>query len=305
MGNNKIKLRGLTVGLFMFSTAALAQDPYSSIIEHQENGRFEQALSQVNQLLVSNQNDFRALLLKGNVNKLMGNSEQAIEIFKRLIKQFPHMPEPYNNLAVLYADSGQTSLAVETLQQVFSTSHSYSAAFNNLRNLYNEMASSAYREALDLNHKKPSSNSKYTLLNEAALMPQMTSEETQEPEKAVSSNKDNNQVSDIIAQSITDWSQAWANRKPKIYFAFYHAQFVPPNAVNRKEWERVRAIRLSKPKYIEIDIVGLSVQNMPDKTVTAMFEQHYRSDTYKDTVVKVLTFKKQKGQWLIVKEDVL
>lgn len=292
----------LALGLMLCSLAASANDPYSKIIADQENGRYNEALSQISTLLADNKDDFRALLLKGNVNKLMGNTEQAIDIFKQLIKQFPHMPEPYNNLAVLYADSGQTSLAIETLQQVFSTSHSYSAAFNNLRNLYNEMASSAYREALDIDDKKQGKVSKYTLLNKTISKPAGDKKDTG---GSISMAEQSNDLSKQIQMVLLDWSQAWSSRNIKAYFNHYHGQFVPPNNASRKEWERVRGIRLKKPKFIEIDIVGMSVAKQSDSTVTAMFEQHYRSDSYKDTVVKVLTLKKHKGKWLILKEDVL
>lgn len=301
---NRVNIRCLALGLMLCAMAANADDPYSSIIDHQENGRYDEALSQISGLLADNKDDFRALLLKGNVNKLMGNSDQAIAIFKQLIKQYPQMPEPYNNLAVLYADSGQTSLAIETLQQVFSTSHSYSAAFNNLRNLYNEMASSAYREALDISNKKPNKSARYTLLNETVVK-LASDEEKAEPDTNITMAEQSNDLSMQIQKVIASWSKAWTSRDTKAYFAHYHREFVPPNASSRKKWERVRGVRLKKPKFIKIEIVGVSVSVKSDTTVTAMFEQHYRSDTYKDTVVKVLTFKKQKDQWRILKEDVL
>ena len=35
------------------------------------------------------------------------NYPEAIQIFNALIKDFPNLPEPYNNLAVLYASQGE------------------------------------------------------------------------------------------------------------------------------------------------------------------------------------------------------
>ncbi len=295
----------MALSLIACAMTANAGDPYAAIIDLQKNGRYDEAMSQISHLLADNKDDFRALLLKGNVAKLRGDTEQAIKIFKQLIKQYPQMPEPYNNLAVLYADNGQTSLAIETLQQVFSTSHSYSAAFNNLRNLYNEMASSAYREALDINDSQGGSGSgnKYTLLNETAvaLAQSQGSEQSAQVEMSKQSSDLNTQVKALIAS----WIEAWSSRNTKAYFAHYHQDFVPPDAVSRKEWERVRGVRLRRPNFIEIEVVGVSVSQISPTQVTAMFEQHYRSDSYKDTVVKVLTLKKQDDQWLILKEDVL
>ena len=154
----------LSCGIVGTATAA-TNDPYTAIIADQENGRYQQALSQISTLLANNADDAQALLLKGNVSKLMGNTTEAASIFKQLINQYPTMPEAYNNLAVLYADKGQTALAIETLQQVFATSDSYATAYKNLRELYNQMASSAYREALDIDKNTKQKAGQYALLN--------------------------------------------------------------------------------------------------------------------------------------------
>lgn len=42
---------------------------------------------------------------------------EAIQIFNALIKDFPNLPEPYNNLAVLYASQGDLVQAASLLQQ--------------------------------------------------------------------------------------------------------------------------------------------------------------------------------------------
>jgi tetratricopeptide (TPR) repeat protein len=317
------------VALLVSAMSAMAEDPYSQIINDQQSGRYVQALSQIDHLLGSNQNDIRALLLKGNVNKLMGNTTQAVNIFKQLINQYPQMPEAYNNLAVLYADSGQTTLAIETLQQVFSTSNSYATAYKNLRTLYNQMASSAYREALDLEDKSKPKKGQYALLNNTAAKTTAASLVATTPQvsptstlaKATSKPVDNtlDSAATITSSKTTKpidadsqvtamvgrWAKAWSSRKVARYFSYYHNEFVPPKGMSRKVWENYRGKRLTKPKVIDVQVVGLSIKHGKDNRATALFEQHYRSDRYEDIVVKQLSLKKTKGRWLIIKETTL
>jgi hypothetical protein len=110
---------------------------------------------------------------------------------------------------------------------------------------------------------------------------------------------------DMVEKMIDGWSKAWSQRKITEYFAYYHQDFVPPNPLSRKLWELSRSKRLVKPKYIRIDIIGMTIKEHADKTVTAMFEQHYTSNTYSDIVVKQLTLKKANGKWLIAAEESL
>lgn len=317
---------------FVFSLNAATDGPYSQIINAQKDGRYPEALSKVSDLLKQNENDVQALLLKGNINKLMGDTDSATVIFKTLISQYPQMPEAYNNLAVLYADQGNSALAIETLQQVFTTQSSYGTAYKNLRTLYNQMASSAYRDALDIRQQPKKKQSQFALLNTVQMNGQNSTAATTAPLVAAVTNakadtEAQQRVNSAMAQSktaqvntqpkpkmaqvgqeaaikavIKDWSKAWAGRKIKDYFGFYHQEFVPPESMSRKRWEKYRGIRLSKPTYINIDIIGVAVKVKPDNTAAVIFEQHYRSNTYSDTVVKQLMLKKHKGKWLITKE---
>ena len=75
--------------------------------------------------------------------------------------------------------------------------------------------------------------------------------------------------------------------------------------MSRKRWQDYRGKRIALPKYIHVEIVGLTIQARGESTATAIFEQHYRSDTYADTVVKKLTLEKHQGQWMIAQEVTL
>jgi len=305
--------------LLVSGSTLAVNDPYDAIIAHQDKGQYQQALTQINSLLKHNQQDVQALLLQGNVHKLMGNSDQATRIFKQLINSHPQMPEPYNNLAVLYADKGQTALAIETLQQAFATSDSYATAYKNLRTLYNEMASSAYRDALEIDKPKRKKDSIFALLSRTQTaeangqVDPSTNDNvasitdnalTQSTGPAAKTSSTFNEVTEqnLVRQTVDGWSSAWAKQQTSAYFGSYHPKFIPPKGMSRKGWESYRGKRLTRPKNIQLQIVGLVVEIRNENIATAIFEQHYRSDTYADTVVKKLTLAKHNGKWLIQQE---
>lgn len=319
--------------LFLFVNASsMASDPYEAIIANQQDGRYLQALQQADKLLASNKDDVQALLIKGNVHRLMGNEAEASYIFKQIIKQHPKMPEAYNNLAVMYAQSGKMALAIETLQQAFATSASYSTAYQNLRTLYSEMASSAYRDALNIEKPKANENQiNLTSLNQVESMPVVAV--AADPVLALASSNDNSSSATTVKpqtsqaakpievaatqadnsadtqtqvnEMITAWSNAWSEQKTADYLAFYHPQFKPTNAMSLSAWKTYRSKRIVRPKFINLEIVGLMVEPRGDGKASAIFEQHYRSDTYADTVVKKLTLVKHQGQWKIMQEVAL
>jgi len=72
----------------------------------------------------------------------------AIRIFSSLSEDYPDLPEPYNNLAVLYASQGQYEKARDALEAAIRTHPSYSTAHENLGDIYAKMASQAYGKAL-------------------------------------------------------------------------------------------------------------------------------------------------------------
>lgn len=322
------KIIAASVGsLCLFVNAySLANDPYEAIIADQQNGRYLQALQQADKLLTTNRDDVQALLIKGNVHRLMGNEAEASYIFKQIIKQHPKMPEAYNNLAVMYAQSGKMALAIETLQQAFATSASYSTAYQNLRTLYSEMASSAYRDALDIEKPKAKENQfKLTSLNQVETMPAMpiapvlasvtassdasaVSETSQQVTTASSEKPEPEVVSDTqgqVKKMVDAWSSAWAAQSTTAYISHYHPQFKPGNRMSFNAWKTYRGKRISKPKFINLEIVGLMVEPRGEGSASVIFEQHYRSDTYTDTVVKKLTLAKHQGQWKIMQEVAL
>src|SRR5262245_32067320 len=71
-----------------------------------KSGQHQQALERVNKILASQPRDPQARFLKGLILTDQGNTRDAIYTFTKLTQDYPELPEPYNNLAVIYAAQG-------------------------------------------------------------------------------------------------------------------------------------------------------------------------------------------------------
>jgi tetratricopeptide (TPR) repeat protein len=75
-----------------------------------------------------------------------GNSKEAIEIFTKLTQDYPELPEPYNNLAVIYASQGQYDKARAALEQSIRTHPSYATAYEKPRRRLREAREPGVRQ---------------------------------------------------------------------------------------------------------------------------------------------------------------
>src|SRR4029450_2511152 len=122
----------------------------------------------VNKVLAQKPKDPQARFLKGLILTEQGNSKEAVEIFTKLTQDYPELPEPYNNLAVIYASQGQYDKARAALEQSIRTHPSYATAYENLGDVYAKLASQAYGKALQLDASNTGAQNKLSLVRELA-----------------------------------------------------------------------------------------------------------------------------------------
>lgn len=127
-------------------------------------GKAAEALARTNAYLARNPSDPQMRFMKGVLLTEQNKSEEAIAIFTKLTEDYKDLPEPYNNLAVLYASSGQYDKARVTLEKAIRTNPSYMTAYENLGDVYGRLASQAYDKALALGTTTQPAPSKLTLL---------------------------------------------------------------------------------------------------------------------------------------------
>ncbi len=92
--------------------------------------------------------DVNLRLLEGLLQAQSGQKDKAIETFKKLAADHPTLPEPHNNLGVLYAERNELKLAKAAFEKALATIPSYAASHKNLMDLNARLARQAYARAL-------------------------------------------------------------------------------------------------------------------------------------------------------------
>ena len=162
---NKISLSAALCALLSFSLPSGA-DEIQDANKLFKQGQNAQALEKVNGFLATKPKDAQARFLKGLIVNEQGNTSEAIKIFTELTDDYPELPEPYNNLAVLYASKGQYEKAKVALEMAIRTHPSYATAHENLGDIYAKMASQAYDRALQLDKSNTSTQTKLALIRD-------------------------------------------------------------------------------------------------------------------------------------------
>ncbi len=127
-------------------------------------GQLPAALTRVEQALAQHPRDAQMRFLKGLILSEQNKTAEAITVFTKLTEDFPDLPEPYNNLAVLYASSGQYDRARTALESAIRTNPTYATAHENLGDIYAKLASQAYDKALQLDSGNVAAKSKLTMV---------------------------------------------------------------------------------------------------------------------------------------------
>ena len=120
-----------------------------------KQGQQADALDKVDQYLANKPKDAQGRFLKGLILSEMNRQQDAIAVFTKLTEDYPELPEPYNNLAALYAKKGRYDEARVALETATKANPSYALAFENLGDLYLRLASESYKRAQSLGSKSP------------------------------------------------------------------------------------------------------------------------------------------------------
>ncbi|WP_018987637.1 tetratricopeptide repeat protein [Methylophilus methylotrophus] len=131
-----------------------------------EQGNQAAALERVNAYLAANPKNAEAMFMRGVILVELGKRDDAIKSFTELTEKYPNLPEPYNNLAVLYADQGQYDKARKALESAIKTHPSYATAHENLGDIYARLASEAYDKALKLDTSNSRAQNKLAMITD-------------------------------------------------------------------------------------------------------------------------------------------
>src|SRR5206468_11546904 len=126
----------LLIFALAFSAPPVRADELQDIDALVKKGQHARALERVNQYLAQNPRDPKGRFIKGLILAEQNKGAEAIEVFAALSRDYPELPEPYNNLAVLYAAQGQYEKARQQLEMSIRTHPSYATAYENLGDVY-------------------------------------------------------------------------------------------------------------------------------------------------------------------------
>lgn len=141
-------------------------DDYADISQLVRASKFPEALTRVDSQLATQPADPQLRFLKGVIQRNMGKQNEAVATFTKLTEDYPELPEPYNNLAVLYASQGQYDKARVALEMAIRTNPSYATAHENMGDIYARLASQAYNKALQLDNGNTAVPPKLALIRE-------------------------------------------------------------------------------------------------------------------------------------------
>ena len=124
------------------------------------------ALATIDKYLASKPQDAEARFLRGVILNEMGRTAEAFDVFFLLTQDYPELPEPYNNLAVLYAARGEYERARTTLEMAIRANPAFATAYENLGDVHARLSSQAYEKATQLDASNRGAQAKLALARE-------------------------------------------------------------------------------------------------------------------------------------------
>lgn len=316
---SRIPLLALGAALLLMSQmpAGFAANSYEDASRLFKRGNYAAALETIETVISANPRDARARFLKGLILTEQNKPADAIKVFTSLTEDYPELPEPYNNLAVLYASQGQYDKARKSLEMAIRTHPSYAIAHENLGDVYAKMASEAYDKALQLDRSNAAAQTKLAMIKDlfsGSVVPGRGSPETEDPavaagtagKPATTTAKPAAQFAkadtDAVLAAVNGWAKAWSDKNADAYLAYYAPDFQVPGGEARANWEATRRDRIVKPKLIEVTVGSPKVSFDANGRAVVKFRQGYKSDTLNTSGAKILTLVKNNDRWQIVQE---
>jgi tetratricopeptide (TPR) repeat protein len=327
----------LSAALFAVSVHANDIDEVNQLLKA---GKQAQALTKVEQSLTAKPRDPQLRFLKGVIQTELGKPQDAIGTFTKLTEEYPELPEPYNNLAVLHASGGQFDKARAALEMAIRTNPSYSTAHENLGDIYANLASQAYSKALQLGGSSSTLQPKLTLIRElftpgskgananttkpvatspvtppviapvapTATAPTVKPTTTAPVAAAPTATPAVPAVPAVtttpdkdIEQAVQAWAKAWSSKDMNAYLASYAKNFDTPKNLPRKTWEDERRDRIMGKSRISVKVSDITTKSNGN-TATVKFRQTYDADALSTSSRKTLELTKVGDRWLIAKE---
>lgn len=303
----------MMLSAFAAAFTAQAASPVDEAQALLKQGDLDGALKRVDRFLSSNPQDAEGRFTRALILVKQSKTADAIKAFTDLTRDYPQLPEPYNNLAVLYAQAGDYNKARDALEAALNTNPSYATAHENLGDIYAALAGAAYNRALALDSTNATTRYKLSLLNNltaggasasarvaaaaaaAAPAPAPAATAAAAPTASAPGNE-------AVLKALDVWAAAWSSRDVDAYLAAYAPDFKPEGGLALAEWRDQRRIRIGKAKTINVVVQDAEVTRIDGQHASVTFTQDYSSDTIADKVTKIVELVQVDGSWKISRE---
>lgn len=316
---------------------AYAADPLAAAGSAVGSGDYAAALTDLQQLHGAQAAGVTARFLRGTALAGKGELDRAAAVFKKLIADYPKLPEPYNNLAAIYAREGRLADAKDLLERGLHTDQRYATIYENLSAIYVQMARASYAKALRIKSAgqlpplhvlsalatAPVAPAPIKVASAAppapppvkpappAAPPVATPPAPPAPAKvapaAAPPAKPANggaAARQAVAGVLQGWATAWSQQDVAAYLADYAADYAPAG-MSHDAWVQERHSRLTRPAWIKVSLSGIDVRLNAPGRATATLTQHYTAANYRDVTLKRLTLALRNGNWKITSERTL
>jgi len=288
--------------------------------------QYAKAIQSGEQTLRQTPQDANTRFLAAYAYQMTGKTDQAIKMYEDLIRDEPQLPEPRNNLAMIFLAQGDYDRASQLLVSAINTRINYAIAYNNLSQVYKGIASEAYRRAISessepakythdielmaitrLDHSSAESQTQIASLpTSEPVLPKATATEAPVAEvaSAIPSLVNIANLDTLMIEKVMSWAKTWSSKD----FDNYKASYAPDyrdKFKTHEQWVQYRRGRILRPGDIKVDVSNFSIKQRNSTTVTVDFTQAFSSPNYSDRVVKRLYFERFGNQWKIAKERVL
>ena len=134
----------------LFTLGTARADEYADVNQLLRQGQAGAALAKADAYIAGKPRDPQMRFLRGVILTQQGKQAEATDAFVQITQEFPELPEPYNNLAALYAAQSQFDQARAALETAIRLNPSYATAHENLGDVYVRLAAQSYARAQQL-----------------------------------------------------------------------------------------------------------------------------------------------------------
>lgn len=258
--------------------------------------------------------------------------KQAIRYYQEIIESHPELPEPRNNLAIIYLQQGAYDEAVKLLIASLNTHPAYATAYDNLNRIYQGLASEAYRKALsdDLQPANIVNKIELTELNTLQLPGTLASVPAQQTAQIIAPETTTIAAQPIVVaavppvvekpaakpavlptadkeqliQRVKNWGSAWSEQQFDQYVLAYTDTF-SGQYPDHETWLQQRRQRVVSVDHIKLTLSNFKVKIIDANTALVDFHQSYQSSTYSDRVIKRVQLERINNDWKISRETTL